>query len=56
MTQHLTLADGQWPSPLSTNDAPSFRRVGCVHARQPLSVLSPDKFFRGGLLVAPTPG
>ncbi|HHH1368288.1 TPA: hypothetical protein ACPZHQ_002221 [Yersinia enterocolitica] len=25
------------------NDAPSFRRVGCVHARQPLSALSPGK-------------
>ncbi|HHH2108349.1 TPA: hypothetical protein ACPY8Z_001867 [Yersinia enterocolitica] len=43
-------------TPLRTNDAPSFRRVGCVHARQPLSALSPGKPFRGGLFVAPTPG
>jgi hypothetical protein len=38
------------------NDATPFRCVGCVHARQLLSALSPDKFFRGGLFVAPTPG
>ncbi|HEN3645036.1 TPA: hypothetical protein U5E43_001082 [Yersinia enterocolitica] len=38
------------------NVATPFRCVECVHARLALSGLSPDKFFRGGLFVAPTPG